>query len=113
MSTKRRYSITATTYDKRGRMIARAQNSYVKTHPRQAHYAACVDQGYKVTLHAEVAAIIKSRKQEIHSIKIERYDREGNPRDAAPCRVCQHAIELAGIRWVSYTTNQTESLHED
>lgn len=103
MTAKRRYHITATTRDKRGRIIARATNSYNKTHPRQAQLAAQVDQEYKLHLHAEVAAIIKSRKNLIHSITIERYDREGRPKNAQPCPVCSHAIKLAGIKWINYT----------
>lgn len=103
MPAKRRYSITASTYDKRGRLIARAHNSYSKTHPQQALWAAQVDEHYKINLHAEVAAIIKSRKRDVHSITIERYDRYGQPKNAQPCAVCQHAIKLAGIKMVSYT----------
>lgn len=103
MTAKRRYQIKATTYDKRGRVLAVGVNSYHKTHPLQAQWAAQVDQEYKQTLHAEIAAIIKSKRHDIHTIKIERYDREGNPRNAQPCAVCQHAINLAGIRWVNYT----------
>lgn len=53
---KRRFSIIATTYDKRGRIIALGHNSYVKTHPKQAKWAAQVNQEYKLMLHAEVPA---------------------------------------------------------
>jgi deoxycytidylate deaminase len=103
MTTKRRYQIKATTLDKRGRIIAVGYNSYTKTHPLQAEYAAQTNQHFKTMLHAEIAAIIKSKRHDIHSIKIERYDRDGKPRNAQPCAVCQHAIKLAGIRWVNYT----------
>ena len=108
MTLKRRYQIVATTRDKRGRVIARGHNEYHRTHPRQAQYALHVGLPQKQYLHAEIAAIIKSRGRRVHSITIERYDSEGRPRLAAPCPVCQHAIELAGIKWVSYTTNQPE-----
>lgn len=103
MAQKRRYSIKATTLDKRGRIIAVGYNSYTKTHPLQAQWAQEASEDHKITLHAEIAAIIKSRKQSIHTIVIERYDRAGQPKSAAPCTVCQHAIKLAGIKWVRYT----------
>jgi deoxycytidylate deaminase len=57
----------------------------------------------KQYLHAEVAAIIRSKGRDIHKIKIERYDSEGNPKLAAPCPVCQLAIKMAGIKFVEHT----------
>ena len=100
---RRRYHIKATTYDKKGRVISTGVNDYERTHPLQAEYAAKVGFPEKQYLHAEIAAIIKSRRRTIHSIKIERYDNDGNPRNAAPCAVCRIAIKLAGIKWVNYT----------
>lgn len=99
----REYLITATTRDRRGRIIAVAQNSYHKTHPKQAQHAAAVGQPYKQTLHAEIAALIKSRRHAVHSIEIERYGVDGSPRTAKPCPVCERAIRLAGVERVSYT----------
>lgn len=69
----------------------------------QAEYAAMVGFPEKQYLHAEIAAIIRSRRKTIHTIKIERYDHYGNPKNAAPCPVCSIAIKLAGIKWVNYT----------
>lgn len=103
MSLKRRYQIKATTYDKKGRVISVGFNNYVKTHTFQAQCAYKAGEPYKQYLHAEISAIIKSKGKKIESIKIERYDYEGNPKDAAPCPVCQVAIKEAGIRWVNYT----------
>lgn len=103
MATRRRYDIIATTFDKRGRVIASCHNDYDKTHTKQSHYATKAGLPEKQFLHAEIAAIIKSRRRDIHSIKIERYDREGNPKDAMPCAVCQYAIKMANIKWVNYT----------
>lgn len=103
MPVKRRFEIKATTYDKKGRIIAVGFNNYVKTHTKQAYLAHKAGEPYKQYLHAEISAIIKSRSKKIDSIKIERYDYEGNPKNAAPCLVCQLAIKEAGIRWVNYT----------
>ncbi len=100
---KRQYHIKATTYDKRGRIIAIGTNDYRRTHPMQAHHANLAGLPEKQYLHAEIAAIIRSRGKKIHTIKIERYDHEGKPRNAAPCPVCSSAIKLAQIKWVNYT----------
>jgi deoxycytidylate deaminase len=106
MTTKRRYSITATTYDKRGRVIATGENSYVRTHPVQAYYASKANQQHRISLHAEISAIIRSRNREIHKIKIERYDAAGNPKLGKPCPVCELAIREAGIKFVEYTVGE-------
>ena len=100
---KNRYSIKATTYDRRGRIISVAYNDYHKTHPIQLEYARKADQEYRQVLHAEVLAIIRARGKLIHKIKIERYDSQGNPKDACPCPVCSIAIKEAKIKFIEYT----------
>lgn len=100
---RKKFVIKATTFDSRGRVISIGHNSYTKTHPRQAQMAKLAGLEVKQHLHAEIAAIIKSKDKNIHKIKIERYDSEGNPKLAAPCPVCQMAIKLAGIKFVEYT----------
>jgi deoxycytidylate deaminase len=102
MSSKRQ-EIIATTYDKRGRVISSAVNSYSKTHTLQAQYASRVGTDYKIYLHAEILAIIRAKGREIHKIKIERYDSNGNPKLARPCSVCDFAISQAKIKLVEYT----------
>lgn len=113
----RRYDILATTYDKRGRKIASATNCYDKTHPRQKQLAEQCDLELKEYLHAEVAAIIRSRRHKIHRIVIERYDSEDRPALARPCPICQLAITEANIKIVEYTVEQpadlTNSLDND
>jgi len=103
MSSKR-FNIKATVYDKRGRILATAVNSYRKSHTLQAAYANRVGTDYKIYLHAEILAIIRVKERPAYKIKIERYDSEGNPRLAMPCPICQLAIQEAGIKFVEYTT---------
>lgn len=100
---KKRYKIKATTYDRRGRVISTAYNDYHKTHPIQSDYAKRADMEYRQLLHAEILAIIRARGKPIHKIKIERYDNDGNPKNAEPCPVCSLAIKEAGIEFVEYT----------
>jgi deoxycytidylate deaminase len=101
---KSRHVVTATIYDKRGRELASAVNSYTKTHPDMKKFADAVGRPFKQFLHAEVAAIIKAQKKGIpYSIRIERYTKDGNPANACPCPVCQLAIKEAGIKEVTFT----------
>lgn len=100
---RRKYSIKATTFDSRGRVIAVAYNDYHKTHPLQKKYAEKVGLEDKQSLHAEVAVLIKSRKSDVYKIKIERYDKNGNPKLAKPCPICEMAINVANVSVVEYT----------
>ena len=103
MSVRKKFILKATTYDRKGNVIAVGFNSYIKTHPKQSTMAAKVGMNEKQTLHAEIAAIIRSKRHVIHKIKVERYDSCGNPKMAKPCPVCELAIKEAGIKFVEYT----------
>jgi deoxycytidylate deaminase len=95
--------ITATIYNKRGKIISKGVNSYVKTHPKQAKAAKAVGDPERIYLHAEIDALIACRFEIPYKIKIERYDIKGNPKNAKPCPICELAIKKAGIRFVEYT----------
>lgn len=99
----KKHILKATTYDKRGRVIATAMNSFDKSHPIQSKFAKQANLSEKIYLHAEISCIIKSRHRDIHKIKIERYSNDGSPLLAAPCPICQLAIKEAGIKFVEYT----------
>jgi len=99
-----KHALTAVITDKRGRVLSIGQNSYVKTHPLQAHYAKKVGLHHKVYLHAEMSAIVKCRDlSKAHKISIFRYNKKGDPMYAKPCPICQNAIEIAGIKNIEYT----------
>ena len=102
MGSKQRQFLTATIFDKRGRVLSVGHNSYDKTHPRQAKYAARVGCSEKMYLHAEISALIKCREKP-HKILIERKDRAGNFKLAKPCPICELAIKEAGIKFVEYS----------
>ena len=102
MTTK--HALTAVIYDKRGRVISVGQNSYVKTHPLQAKYAAEVGMPDKQFLHAEIHAIIRCKDlTKAHKIFVSRWDKHGRPMLAKPCPVCMSAIKAAGINLVEHT----------
>lgn len=100
----KKQDIIARVYDKQNRLLGVGKNSYSKTHPIQAKYAKQTGQPEKLFLHAEVEAIIKALKFGIpHSIKVERYTKDGQPALAQPCPICMLAIKKAGIKKVTFT----------
>lgn len=102
--TKARFDITAIIYDKRGKVLSIGKNSYVKTHPYQAKMAQKVGLPDKQFLHAEIHAIVRCKQLEkAHKIVIMRFDKGGCGKNAAPCPVCQSAIEAAGIKVIEHT----------
>ena len=102
--TKKRFSIKATVYDKRGRVLTTGENSYEKTHPLQSKFAVQVGLDEKIYLHSEIAAISKLKKHhKPYRIVVERYKENGDPGLARPCLVCQAAIESHGITLVEWT----------
>ena len=93
----------ATCYDKRGRIISVAYNTYQKTHPYQAQLAKEVGLDDKQYLHAEVRALLKARGKQVYKIKIERYGANGEPLNACPCPICAKAIKEHNIKVIEYT----------
>lgn len=70
----------------------------------QAHFAERVGEPARIYLHAELAALLKLRKDDRpFQISIERYLKNGTPGNAAPCRVCQAALKHWGITKVEHT----------
>lgn len=97
-------NITAFAYDRKGRLLSIGRNSYIKTHPLQAKAAKEVGEDYKIYLHAEVAALVKIKNwQKIDKLVVTRYNKNGEPMLAKPCRVCQRLINIAGINTVEHT----------
>lgn len=103
MNRRKQVRMKATIFDKRGSVLSVGYNSYEKTSPVQARYSRMVNQPDKIFLHAEIAALVKVRHGIPHKIFIERYDKKGNPRMAAPCPICSLAIKEAGIEKIEYT----------
>jgi tRNA(Arg) A34 adenosine deaminase TadA len=101
---KQRFDITAIIYDKRGRVLSIGKNSYVKTHPLQHYHSCKVGLPDKQFLHAEIHAIARCKKLErAHRIVVTRFDKQGKPKNAKPCPVCESAILASGIKHVEHT----------
>ncbi len=100
---KKRYLILAKCYDRKGKLLSAAFNSYTKTHPLQAYFARKVGHPHCECLHAEIHAILKCKGKQIYRITTERYDSNGLPANAKPCPICTEAIRAFGITKVEYT----------
>jgi deoxycytidylate deaminase len=101
---KQRFDLTAIIYDKRGKVLSIGKNSYVKTHPEMKKHGDKVGLSCKLFLHAEVHAIVKCKQlHRAHRILVMRFDKDGNPKLAKPCPVCESAIKAAGIKIVEHT----------
>lgn len=99
-----RQNITAVIYDKRGRVLSVGQNSYTKTHPRQARLAARVGLKEKEYLHAELASIVRCKDlSKAHRIVVTRINKKGKFVNAKPCPICALAIQEAGIKVVEWS----------
>ena len=60
----------------------------------------------KTAIHAELQAMLRSKGKEVHSILVQRFDAEGNPKMARPCRTCQKMLESFEVKVVRYTTEE-------
>lgn len=89
--------------DKRGKIISYSSNLR-KTHPLMKQIAKKVNQNKKITLHAEIAALVKARRQP-HTAYILRKMKKGGYGLAKPCSICSAALEEAGVERVVFTTN--------
>ena len=103
---KKRYSITCSALNKRGYVISSATNSYKKSNPKQKQFsilAGMSDQ--RIYLHSEIACLLRAKGADVHTLKIERYDSNGNPKLSWPCPSCQLFIKEYGVKRVIFTTD--------
>lgn len=106
---EKRYSIKATTYNKSGQKISTGFNSYTKTHPLQKYFSEKVgDSEHKACLHAELLALLRARGKPVHSLKVERIEKNGKLGMAKPCAPCQEAIKAFGVKQVVFTNQNGE-----
>ena len=108
-----RPTIFATCYDKKGRYLSSAINSYKKTHPLQKYFADKVGHKDNIYLHAEIAALIKAGTQKIHTIVIiRRYKKTNNLALAKPCPICLEALKAFKVKKIFYSTPEGMIQHD-
>ncbi len=77
-------------------------NAEGKTHPEQKRLADRVNEPYRMSLHAELRALLKAREA-VDTLVVGRVNRQGGLCLSRPCRVCQLAIQEYGISRVVYS----------
>lgn len=101
---RKRYEIIASTFDKKGNLIASGMNSYRKTHPLMRHFAKLAgEHEAKTAIHAELQAMLRSKGKEVHSILVQRFDAFGNPAMSRPCASCISMLKAFGVKEAVYT----------
>ncbi len=101
---RKRYEIIASTFDKKGNLIASGMNSYKKSHTLQKYFSEKVKMNSeRIYLHSELASLLKSKGKDVHSVLVQRFDNEGKPKNARPCPSCVEAMKAWGVIKVKYT----------
>lgn len=105
--TRKRFTITATAFDKKGNIIGAGTNSYQKSHPLMKHFAVLAGESTdKIYIHAELAAVLAAGKQQVHKLFVQRYLSNGEPAHAEPCPTCKAMLKAFGVTLIEYTTNE-------
>jgi tRNA(Arg) A34 adenosine deaminase TadA len=98
-----KHRIAAAVLDNKGTILSTGVNSYIKTHPLQAHYARKAGCSEKQWLHAEISALVKVKHGKPNKIVVIRINRQGELRLAKPCDICMLAIKQAGINSIEFS----------
>lgn len=107
MSSRQRYNLVATCFDKKGNVIGTGVNEYHRSHPLMKFFAEKAGESeHKILKHAELSAVLASGKEDIDSILVQRFSKDGSMANAMPCKTCQGMLKAFGVRLVKYT-------HED
>ena len=106
---RKKYHIVSTAYDKGGNVISRGYNQYTKSNTWQKELSLLAGLSEeRIFLHSEVSCLIRARNlgKKVHTLKIERYGVDNSPKIAFPCKSCQIAIKLSGVKKVIFTTDE-------
>lgn len=102
---RKRYVITASCFDKKGRHLSTGVNDYKKSHPLMKHFAVLAGESHEKHFQpAELSACLQARGREIDSILVQRFDSQGRMKMAMPCPTCRKMLEAFGVKIVRYTT---------
>jgi tRNA(Arg) A34 adenosine deaminase TadA len=91
---------------RKGRIVCSATNLEGKTHPYQSRLATQAGEPYRVSLHAEIRALIRAGDRPADTLVVGRVNRSGDLCLSKPCAVCQLAISESGLRNVYYSTDE-------
>lgn len=101
------FRLGAVIVDRSKRILASSTNKMTKTHPVQKQWSKKVSNGKQIYLHAEIAALVKCRKQP-YAIYVARVLKDDTEAMARPCPVCMAALKEAGVKRIYYTISVDE-----
>jgi len=89
----------------RGRRIVSTGTNLTKTHPMQGKYAKKSGYPRRIYLHAEIRALIKTKKKG-DTLFVARLSKNGySLRLAKPCQTCRLALASEGVKKVVYSVS--------
>lgn len=94
--------VGAVILDSMGNLLSSGYSTNKKTHTTQAHFAKKTGQPYKIYLHAEISALVKTKRRQAHTLIVIRTSSTGNTQDSKPCPICTLAIKESGLKFVVY-----------
>lgn len=98
---QRHYSVVL---DKRGKILAEAENSYIKSSPKMLKAGRKVGLDEKIFWHAECRALYSIKNSsKIYKLIVARVDAQGNAASSAPCKLCENVIKEKGVKVIEYT----------
>lgn len=101
------FRLGAVIVDRSKRILASSTNKMTKTHPVQKQWSKKFSNGKQIYLHAEIAALVKCRKQP-YAIYVARVLKDDTEAMARPCPVCMAALKEAGVKRIYYTISVDE-----
>ncbi len=106
MSARSKFELICSSFDKRGNIIATRTNMYTKSNPWQKELSVKAGLSeLRIFLHAEVACLLASRNRKVHSLLVQRFNKDGTMANACPCISCKIAIVETGVKYVRYTSD--------
>ncbi len=104
MKPKKRYTLVATCFDRKGRVIGTGTNEYHRSHPLMQEFALKAGESEeKIYRHAEFNAVLDAGRKDVDSILVQRFHANGDMANAMPCPTCQQMLKSFGVRLVRYT----------
>lgn len=102
---KGQHRVHSIVYDKRGKILSEASNTYTKSSPVMKALGEDVGMPEKQFWHAECLAIHRVPYGTTpYRIVVARVNRCGDSLPSAPCKVCSNAIKKKGIKIIEHTT---------
>lgn len=91
---------------RKGKILVSTTNMDGKTHPKQSYFASKAGEPYRISLHAEMRALLNKKSIKCDTLIVCRVNKNGKFCMSKPCPVCQLAIaECENIERVIYSTD--------